>query len=57
MQKLVLTVPEASKALNIGTTKMYELVRKEKIPHLRAGNKILIPKSELKKWIIDSTIK
>lgn len=55
MQKLVLTVSEASEALNIGISKTYELIRKGKIPHLRAGNKILIPKDTLKKWLINST--
>jgi len=51
MNKLVYSTAEASKALNIGLNKMYALVNSKEIPSVRVGNKILIPKRELSKWL------
>jgi excisionase family DNA binding protein len=51
MNKLVYNASEASKVLNIGMNKMYELVNNNQIPFIRVGRKILIPKKELNKWL------
>ena len=40
----ILTVPQVSKALGIGTRSTYALIKKRKLGHIRIGRKILIPK-------------
>lgn len=46
-----LTVKEAGEILNIGKTKMYELVNQPDFPSVKMGKKILIPESELDKFM------
>ena len=46
-----LTVKEAGEILNIGKTKMYELVNQLDFPSVKMGKKILIPESELDKFM------
>jgi excisionase family DNA binding protein len=51
MEKLVYSVQETSKILSIGINKTYQLINDNKIPSVRAGKKILIPKKSLEIWI------
>ena len=46
-----LTVKEAGEILNIGKTKMYELVNQPDFPSVKMGKKILIPETELDKFM------
>ena len=48
---LMLSVPEMAAALGISRAGAYELARSEGFPALRIGNRIVIPKDELRKWI------
>jgi excisionase family DNA binding protein len=48
---LALRPREAAKALGIGTRKLWELTRDNKIPHLRLGTAILYPVDALKTWL------
>ena len=48
---LMLSVPEMGAALGISRAGAYELARSEGFPALRIGNRIVIPKDELRKWI------
>jgi excisionase family DNA binding protein len=50
-QRLTLTVEEAAATLGISRASAYEAVRKREIPSLRTGNRILIPRSQLKKLL------
>jgi excisionase family DNA binding protein len=49
-QKPYLTVPEAATRSGIGQVSMYQLVRENKIPNIRVGRKIIIPKAAFEKW-------
>ncbi|TYQ13093.1 UNVERIFIED_CONTAM: excisionase family DNA binding protein [Acetivibrio alkalicellulosi] len=55
MEKLVYTVTETAKLLNIGMNKAYDLINQQQIPNVRVGRKILIPKQALEKWLEEST--
>ena len=40
----VVTVEQTMKMLNIGKSKVYELLKKNTIRHVKIGNKYIIPK-------------
>ncbi len=48
---LLLTVPEAAKLLRISRGLAYELVAQGRLPHIRLGRRILIPRHGLEGWI------
>ena len=48
---LMLSVPEMGAALGISRAGAYELARSEGFPALRIGNRIVIPKDSLQKWV------
>lgn len=50
-QTLVLTVAEAAKLLCISRNLTYELVAQGRIPHVRLGRRILLPRVGLEEWI------
>jgi len=50
-ETLTYSVKEAAKVLGIGTALTYELVKQEKIPILRLGKTIRIPKKALHELI------
>lgn len=49
--RIVLTVPEAARALGASKNTVYELVRTRQIPHVRIGTRIRIPKAALETWL------
>lgn len=53
----LLTMDEVKKFLRIGTNKVYELVAQKKIPSIKLGNKIRVPKKALLEWIDKETVK
>ena len=48
---LMLSVPEMAAALGISRAGAYELARSEGFPALKIGNRIVIPKDSLQKWV------
>lgn len=48
---LTLTVPEVGEALGISRAAAYALVRSNGFPHLKIGNRILVPKDKFIAWI------
>lgn len=48
---LMLSVPEMAAAMGISRAGAYELARSEGFPALRIGNRIVIPKDSLQKWV------
>jgi prophage regulatory protein len=48
---LLLTVREAAKLLRISRNLAYELVAQGRIPHIRLGRRILVPRFGLEAWI------
>ncbi|MGE5473293.1 MAG: helix-turn-helix domain-containing protein [Ignavibacteriales bacterium] len=48
---------EVKKILRIGTNNAYEMVAQKKIPSIKLGNKIRVPKKVLMEWIKKETAK
>ena len=48
---LTLTAPEVGEVLGISRAAAYALVRSDGFPHLRIGNRILVPKDKFIAWI------
>ena len=48
---LLLSVVEAATALGIGRNLCYDLVRQRRLPHVRLGKRILIPRQALEEWL------
>ena len=52
---LMLSAPEVAEALGISRAGAYDLVRSAGFPHMKLGNRILVPKDKFIKWIDDNT--
>ena len=48
---LLLSVKQAAEVLCISRNLAYELIRQGRIPHIRLGRRILIPRHGLEQWI------
>jgi excisionase family DNA binding protein len=47
----VYTVPEVAEYLKISQSKMYYLVQRGSVPHIRIGRNLRIMESQLKEWL------
>jgi excisionase family DNA binding protein len=47
----LLTVPEAARLLRISRNLAYELIAQNRLPHLRLGRRLLVPRQGLMSWI------
>jgi excisionase family DNA binding protein len=47
----VLTVPQVAEYLQISKAKIYYLVQRKEIPHIRINRNVRIRESDLKKWL------
>ena len=54
MEKIY-TVPEVAEYLKMSKSKVYDLVKKKKIPFIRIGRNVRIRQSDLMKWLEDMT--
>jgi excisionase family DNA binding protein len=50
-EALVLTVPEAARLLRIGRDLAYVLAAQGKLPALRLGRRLVVPRDALLRWI------
>ena len=48
---LTMTVDEAARILGIGRNSAYEAVRRNQIPSIRIGRRILIPRHRFLQWL------
>ncbi|MDQ2886747.1 MAG: helix-turn-helix domain-containing protein [Chloroflexota bacterium] len=48
---LLLTIAQVTSMLNLGRTKVYELINKEKLPVHKFGRAIRISPTELQQWL------
>lgn len=55
IERLTLSIPEAAKVLGISTNKMYDLARSDGFPTITVGNRRLIPRKGLERWIEKKT--
>ena len=53
---LLFTVPEAARLLRISRNLTYELVRRNVLPHIHLGRRILIPRRELNQWVAHAAV-
>jgi excisionase family DNA binding protein len=47
----ILTIPEVAIYLKISKSKIYYLVQRKEIPHVRIGRNVRIKESDLTKWL------
>ena len=52
---LMLSAPEVAEVLGISRAGAYDLVRSAGFPHMKLGNRILVPKDRFIKWIDNNT--
>lgn len=55
-EKLTASVSEVAQMLGVGTGLVYELVRTKKIPSIKLGNRILIPRNCVSE-MVDNALK
>lgn len=48
---LLISVEEAAQLLSIGRNTAYELIRQGRLPHIRLGRRVLVPRFGLEQWI------
>ena len=53
----ILTVPEVAQFLKMSNAKIYYLVAKRKIPHIKVDRNVRIRLSELEKWLENQSVK
>lgn len=49
--QLLLTIPQVANALNLGRTKVYELIWKENLPVQKFGRAVRVSKEDLQRWL------
>ncbi|MFJ7840333.1 helix-turn-helix domain-containing protein [Lysinibacillus sphaericus] len=55
MDKLVLTVPELAKVLELSTATVYVMVRNNEIPYKKLRGKIVFHRETIEKWLATPT--
>lgn len=50
-QPLLLTVPQVAKLLNLGRTKVYELIGAKQLPVVRFGRAVRVSSASLQRWV------
>lgn len=56
MDEKIYTVPEVAIYLKMSTSKVYLLVQKKSIPHVKIGRNVRVRETDLKKWIENNVI-
>jgi len=54
MKKQTLTIEETAKILGVGRNACYEAARKQEIPTIRLGRRILVPRAALERKLADA---
>ena len=47
----ILTVPETAEYLKLSKSKVYYLVQRNQIPHIKIGKNVRIRREDLEKWL------
>lgn len=55
MEKMTMTVQEMAQCLGIGRNRAYELIRTGKVPFLKFGRSVRIPKKAFDVWLANET--
>ena len=51
VEPLFLTIPQVAAMLNLGHSKVYDLIRNEGLPTTKFGAAVRVPAEELKAWV------
>ncbi len=51
MKEPILTIPEVARYLRLSKSKIYYLIQRKEIPHIRIGKNVRIKESDLEKWL------
>jgi len=51
----IYTIPEVAEYLKMSKSKVYDLVKRQKIPYIRIGRNVRIRQSDLDKWLEEQT--
>jgi excisionase family DNA binding protein len=49
--QMLWTIPQVAKPLNLGRTKIYELIWKENLPVQRFGRAVRVSREDLQRWL------
>ena len=55
MEKTVYNVDEAAESLGVSRSTIYQLIHREDFPTLKIGNRRLIPREGLQRWVRKNT--
>ena len=47
----ILTIPQVAQYLKLSKSKVYYLVQRKKIPHIKIGKNVRIRETDLKAWL------
>ena len=50
-EKLVYSVPQAAKVLDLSTKTVYQMTHMEGFPAIRLGRRTIIPRAALEEWL------
>lgn len=48
---LLISVEETAQLLSVGRNTCYELIRQGRLPHIRLGRRVLVPRFGLEQWL------
>ena len=52
---IIYTIPEVAEYLKMSKSKLYDLVKRKKIPYIRIGRNVRIRQSDLDEWLEEKT--
>lgn len=56
MEQSILTVGEAAAILRVSKSKLYQLIRENRLPHITIDNRQVIPAEQFFSWINQSVV-
>jgi excisionase family DNA binding protein len=56
MMDRILTVPEVATYLQMSKSKVYYLIQRKEVPHIKIGRNVRIRQSDLEKWLTKQSI-
>jgi len=51
IEPMLLTIPQVAQSLNLGRTKVYDLIKHAGLPTIKLGSAMRVPLSSLKRWV------
>ncbi len=51
MNEMIYTIPEIAQYLKLSKSKVYQLVQKGQLPHIKIGKNVRVKESDLNQWI------